>query len=175
MNNIGRLVYRKMKVRLSKESDIDAIKKLITAGFGNREHTNALKNIEGRYLLALDEYNNVIAMTGINYSDEYKGYEIDWTTTLPKYRGTGVMHELFKRICDFTDERIYCSCWKVMNRDKVNLHSLMEDFGFKEVISPRVIWDTRYNCYNAAKDCRYKQAGSYCRCQEDLYIRESKY
>lgn len=164
-----------MYIRLSKKSDLAQIKNLISLGFGSRDHCEVFENLDGRYLLALDEYNNVIAMTGLIWSDTYQGYEIDWTTTHPAFRNRGIMHQLFERICNLTDDDIYCSCWRVPGQEHINLKSLMDAFEFKEVISPRAVWDTRYNCKQAFKNCVYKQDGSYCRCQEDLYIRERKH
>lgn len=161
-----------MHIRLSNETDLEQIKNLMQLGFGYRDYCEPFENLNGRYLVALNEYNQIIAMTGLIWSDIYKGYEIDWTTTHPAYRRKGIMHKLFERICNLTDEEIYCSCWKVPGEDNINLKSLMDYFEFKEVISPRVVWDTRYNCRKACKSCVYKQIGDYCRCSEDLYLRE---
>lgn len=158
-------------IRLSREDDAEDILRLIKIGFSEKNPDEILEGINGRYLLAVDR-GFVIAMTGLIWSKEFQRFEIDWTVTHPKYRGQGIMHELFKRLCQLTDDEIYCSCWRPSTNANINLKSLMHDFGFEEVMVPRVIWDTRYNCRNACKTCvRKRDLGGYCRCQEDLYVR----
>lgn len=176
-----------MFIRLSRKEDELEIEKLLVACFGTLCLEEALQNIEGRYLLAFDD-KKLIAMTGLNWSHEYNGIEIDWTCTHPDKQNQGVMTWLFERICSLTDEKIYCSCWRESEIDKVNLNSLMEKFGFKEVLPNRATWDTRYNCrasrgYYCAryKECLCVQSEDdkrmdsherYCKCFEDLYLRK---
>ena len=166
-----------MFVRLSREEDKEIIEQLLESSFGNRNHFGALDNLLGRYLLAFID-DKLVAMTGLYYIEDYKHFEIDWTCTHPSYRGRGIMHELFNRICNLTDEPIYCSCWREPNKDVINLYSLMVAFNFKEVMKPRVTWDSRYNC-----DCgktgfcvaqkRENETRQPCRCYEDLWVRET--
>ena len=167
-----------MYIRFSKESDREEIKDLLMKCFGDHNESCTLNNLNGRYLLAFDDSEmnggNLLAMTGLIWVNEYHGYEIDWTCTHPKYQGKGIMHELFKRVCDLTDENIYCSCWQLWYKEDVNLHSLMKDFGFEEVIRNRVTWDSRYNCKAGASGCCVEQASPWCRCYEDLYLRKKK-
>lgn len=134
-----------MYIRLSRETDKYKINELLGLSFGDRNHCGSLDNLTGRYLLAfLDD--KLVGMTGLIYSEQYKGYEVDWTCTHPDYRCKGIMHELFSRLCSLTDEIMNCSCWRQQDKDRINLNSLMRDFGFKEVMKPRVTWDSRYNC-----------------------------
>lgn len=161
-----------MYIRFSKEEDKNKIEELLDECFGTRTE-NLLSNLKGRYLLAFDD-DKLIAMTGFFWCDNYRGYEIDWTCTKPEYRGRGIMHELFSRICALTDEDIYCSCWRLGTKDEVNLHSLMNDFGFKEVVRNRVTWCSGYNCFNGV-DCKgHKKHCERCECYEDLYLRKGK-
>ena len=144
-----------------------------------------ISNLQGRYLIAEttthDQNNqgNIVAITGLYYSDEYKAYELDWTCTHPLYRQLGIMTELLRRVCNYTDEEIYCSCWRWSNKSEINLASLMKKFNFHEVLKPRVTWDTQHNCKVACKHCIGKNFGrteeqiaqGTCRCYEDLYMR----
>lgn len=172
-----------MYIRFSREDDKPSIEYLFSLGFGDRTHyPDAFTDLDGKYLLAFTDENQLIAMTGLTWSDEYQGYEVNWTCTHPDYRRKGVMHELFKRICGLTDEPIYCSCWRVGNNEYPNLYALMKDFGFTEVIRNRVTWDSEYNCRCARKFCAYrkvkmvngKRIKEPCRCYEDLYLREEQ-
>lgn len=170
----------KMFIRFSKEEDKEQIRELIMLSFGGRDHCNVLENLKGRYLLAFDEEDHLLGMTGLIWEDEYNAYGVDWTCTHPEHRNKGVMHELFKRICALTDEDIYCSCWRQSNKEKINLYSLMHDFGFEEVIKNRVTWDSRYNCKSGRCGVCVAQKSHIehgkliqkpCRCYEDLYLR----
>lgn len=172
-----------MFIRLSTYADKSKICELTMLCFGDGDHCNILKNLNGRYLLAFDDENNLLAMTGLIWNKEYESYEIDWTCTHPEYQKKGIMHELFKRICSLTDEDIYCSCWRLSGKEKVNLYSLMECFGFKEIIRNRVTWDSQYNCtagkktYCAAQKSQLVRGTCIklaCRCYEDLYYRKGK-
>lgn len=172
-----------MFIRFSTEKDKPQICELIKLCFDGRENHNGIKDLNGRYLLAFDKECNVLAMTGLMWSNEYNAYEIDWTCTHPKHRKSGIMHELFKRICALTDEAIYCSCWRLSDDRKINLYSLMRDFGFQEVITNRATWDVKYNCTcGAGTYCMGRKSKttsdslekSSCRCYEDLYLREAR-
>ena len=170
-------------IRFSRSSDKEQIKRLTMLCFGDRDHYDILKNIENqRYLLAFTN-GMLVAMTGLIWSNEYNGLEVDWTCTHPDYQHKGIMHNLFERICTLTDEDIYCSCWRYDGFKEVNLHSLMRDFGFEAVLEPRVTWDTYYNCscgrngYCCHQTKSISSAGiitkNHCRCYEDLYIRRT--
>ena len=172
-----------MFIRFSKDDDKEQIRELTMLCFGDRDHCGILENLNTRYLLAFDDEGGLLGMTGLTWSEEYTAYEVDWTCTHPKCQKQGVMHELFKRMCALTDEDIYCSCWRLPGKEKINLYSLMRDFGFEEVIKPRVTWDSRYNCtagktkYCVAQKAQLIHGTSVkrvpCRCYEDLYLRKS--
>ena len=161
-----------MHVRLSTETDRYKIEELIRLCFGERQHSGAYENLSGRYLLALQD-EQIVAMTGLSYSETYNGYEIDWTCTHPEYRNKGIMHDLFKRICSLTDEDIYCSCWRIGNSQQINLSTLMQNFVFKEIIKNKASFDSRYNCRSARTYCVYAKGKSECRCYEDLWLRKT--
>lgn len=167
-----------MFIRISKEEDKEQINELLMLCFGDRSQFGCLENLKGRYLLAYDN-NKLIGITGLYYNQELKRYEIDWTGTHPEYRHKGIMHELFKRICNFTDEDIYCSCWRHQDKDRINLYSIMRDFGFKEVVKPIMTHDSVYNCICGKSGYCVVQKitdgkREHCRCYEDLYLRERK-
>lgn len=158
-----------MYARLSKLDDKEKIDELMKLCFGEREDYKVFENLSGRYLLAFDD-DKLVAMTGLYYNKEYNWYEMDWTCTHPDYQHKGVMHELFARICSYTDEDIYCSCWRLGGNEHVNLHSLMRDFGFVEVVKNRFTWRKSYNCNLFCVNCN----GNDCKCYEDLYLRRKK-
>lgn len=160
-----------MYIRLSKEEDKERIRELMMMCFGERKEYKVFDKLVGRYLLAFDG-DKLVGMTGLYYSEEFKAYEMDWTCTHPEYRKTGVMHELFTRLCSLTDEDIYCSCWRLVEHGNVNLYSLMRDFGFEEAVRQRYSWARPYNCKEDFHCVNCK--GENCRCWEDLYIRRGK-
>lgn len=53
------------------------------------------------------------------------------------------------------------------------MYWVLSKFGFKEVMKPRVTWDTRFNCGKGRVcPCVVGSArGGICRCYEDLYVR----
>ena len=173
-----------MFIRFSTEEDKEQIRELIRLCFGNRDHCNALENLKGRYLLAFDEEDSLLGMTGLIWEEEFNAYGVDWTCTHPEHRKKGIMHELFKRICSLTDEDIYCSCWRQPDKENINLYSLMRDFGFEEVIKNRVTWDSCHNCKSGRLGVCIAQKSHMehgkiikepCRCYEDLYLRRRLY
>lgn len=170
-------------IRFSREEDKSQINELMMKCFGDRKHCGFLEHLDGRYLLAFDEQESMlIGMTGLYYSKLHNAYVVDWTCTHPEYRHQGVMQELFSRICNLTDEAIYCSCWRLEGNEHVNLFHVMNYFGFEEVINSSVVWDSFYNCesgreyYCVMQKCHIERgvAGSVrerCKCYEDLYLR----
>ena len=163
----------KIVTRFSTKDDKDNIEELILACFGDRSMFGVFDNLDCRYLLAFDK-KRLVAMTGLTYSDIYHGYEIDWTCTHPEYRGRGIMHQLFEKVCTMTKEPIYCSCWRQCTNEHVNLYKLMQDFGFEEVVKNRLTVDSRYNCPVARTFCVYFNNQGSCRCCEDLYLRPKR-
>jgi GNAT superfamily N-acetyltransferase len=134
----------------------------------NEEYLN---NLDGRYYLYYVD-DKLIAITGCIMNDEYSGLEIDWTCTHPSYRHKGIMQQLFHIMINEIDLDIYCSCWRISNNDKVNLHTLMELFNFKKVVHDRIHCKVPYNCHcKNSKDCIYYN-GINCECYEDLYLRK---
>lgn len=162
-------------IRRSKESDRQAIEQLFLTCFGARwDFLSPFENLDGRYLLFFDD-ETLVAMTGLIYSEEYMGYEVDWTCTHPKHRHRGYMRMLFKAMLSDVDFEVFCSCWKLPNREKVNLHTLMDMYGFKEVVHHRVHWVEGYNCKCHDRCTLYHgEEGIRCDCFEDLYIRDRK-
>lgn len=159
-----------VNVRLSTDSDKNAIEKLMTICFCKRDYENVMEesnSLNGRFLLAFED-KKLIGMTGLYYNQEYKAYELDWTCTHPDYRRNGVMTELFRRICALTDEDIYCSCWRLPGKE-ANLLKIMKRFGFEEVVKCRISLDSRYNC-KAGESC-VETEDRFCRCYEDLWLR----
>jgi GNAT superfamily N-acetyltransferase len=163
-------------IRYSKESDREDIKRLVKLCFGNRDGYGIYDgNISGKYILYFTEDGVLVAMTGLCSDSDYGDNcaEIIWTCTHPDYRHQGIMHKLFERMLATTDERIYCSCWKLGTRDKVNLHWLMVDFGFELVLEKHKYAEYPHKC-NVGHTCPYWR-GTGCSCSENLYVRRGKY
>ena len=160
-------------IRFSKASDKEQIIELIELCFGDREKHGAYENIPGRYLLYFDKWGRLVALTGLVHNSEFRsGAEITWTCTHPDYRHKGIMHELFERLLAVTDEDIYCSCWKLSFKDKINLHHLMNDFGFELVLESHKTAIYPHKC-DIGEGCPY-WGGEGCTCREDLYLRRGK-
>ena len=157
-------------IRKSNIFDKQGITDLINAAFGDRTERDFLSNIEnGRYFVYELE-GKIIAMTGLSNDTVHTGYEIDWTCTHPDYRRNGVMHELFAEMLkDIVNVNIYCSCWRIHDRDKINLYKLMKDFGFVCIASDYKSCNfTNCGCRNV-RDCVYYIKN--CKCYEDLYMK----
>jgi predicted GNAT family N-acyltransferase len=161
-----------MIYRRSTQQDYIAIDKLLKSCFGDRAKYGALDNLENRYLLAFDG-DKLIAMTGLcNNSPVFFGAEIDWTCMLPEYRGKGIVVNMIKEIIKDCTTDIYCSCLRLHNNSKINLHHSMQALGFECVGKSYKTFDSRY--HKACDDCIYKLDGP-CACYEDLYLRKSSH
>lgn len=159
-------------IRFSKESDKDNIIALLHQCFGDRSKEGAYDHIPGRYLLYFIE-NKLVAMTGLIHNADYRsGCEISWTCTHPEYRHQGLMMELFKRIVSTTDEDIYCSCWKVPAKERINLCHLMEAFNFELILEGHTKNQYPHKC-SVGDSCPFF-TGANCVCQQDLYVRKGK-
>lgn len=162
-----------MFIRFSTENDRPQIKRLLDCCFGPVENQGAYDNLTGRYLLAFDD-DTLAAMTGLQYNEEYKGFELDWTATYPTYQNFGIMRELISRICTITDEWIYCSAWRIDGKEKANLQDILEEHGFKEVVRDRITLDSRYNCYKVYCPVKKNPTSNFCKCHEDLWARPER-
>lgn len=158
-------------IRYSREEDKEQIKELIVACFGNaKENYDACTNLDGRYLV-YELMGSIVAMTGFYFHSKYPGVEIDWTCTHPDFRRRGYIHELFKRLVSTTDEDIYCSCWRYLGNDKVNLQSVMDAFGFICVMPECEHYSGQYNCTRVNGCINNHSESNQCECYEDLYLR----
>lgn len=158
--------------RLSRISDEPKIKCLIADCFGMYAVNDAIKDLNGRYLI-YERGLNILGMSGLLWSSSLNAYEIDWSCVVKSARRQGIMHDLFKRLCGLTDEKIYCSCWRLTETGPIELKSLMRDFGFHEVIHSSKIWKTPYNCRASLDNYNYcSNYKSNCMCWEDLYVRD---
>lgn len=160
-------------IRKSKEFDILKVQQLMCLCFGDCNNTEPYDDINDRYYLYF-EGDVLVAMSGLTSNSEYGHLEVDWTCTHPEHRHKGYMQEIFRKMLDDVHESVYCSCWRLPNKDKVNLHTLMSLFGFEEVIKSRVHWKVPHNCfrnYNGGCSCC---TGIGCECYEDLFLRKGE-
>lgn len=161
-------------IRKSTEQDKDIVKELIELGFGERLDNRTVANLAGRYYLYFDDDDNkLVAMTGLMYNEKYKALEVDWTCTHPAYRHRGFMQALFTVMLLDVHEKVYCSCWRLPGKDRVNLQTIMDMFGFKEILKPRVSWKIPHNCFRNYVGGCVMCSGSDCECYEDLYLRDA--
>ncbi len=158
-------------IRKSTQEDREMIKHLMQLCFGSYKELEPYANLDGRYYLYLKD-GILVAMTGLTSDSEYGHLEVDWTCTHPSYQNGGYMQELFTKMMDGVDEDVYCSCWRLPNKDKVNLHAIMSSFGFKEVVRSRVHWKVPHNCFRDYEGGCVCYTGAGCECYEDLYLRE---
>lgn len=157
----------KYVIRKSVIGDEATIKELIKLSFGARgEHVYS--NLTGRYWLCFDG-DKVIGMTGLTCDTKYRGLEVDWTCTHPEYRHQGVMQMLFRKMLCGVVEPVYCSCWRLPGKDRVNLQTVMDIFDFHLVVPERFHHIGEYTC-RCFKDCIHS-GDKHCECWEDLYLR----
>lgn len=160
----------KITIRKSNEADEKIIKKLFIASYGYRRGLKEpFIELNNRYRL-LFVNNDLVAMTGLKWNDEYRAMEIDWTCTHPNHRHKGYMQLLFKDMLKNVKEDVYCSCWRIAGHKYPNLFSLMSLFNFKRIIENKYHCKVPYNCHYA-NGCKYNN-GLNCECYEDLYLRK---
>lgn len=152
-----------MFIRYSTEADASSIKELLESNFGFFKE-EMIANLSKRYLLALDN-NKPVAITGLYYSNVYKALEVDWTSCAKQYRHKGLITELMKRLVQSTDEDVYCSCWRIADRE-INLYSSMKALGFEELIRFKSSYLRNVNCLS--NTCIHSTEN--CKCYEDLYL-----
>lgn len=158
-------------IRKSTQSDKAEIRELMHTCFGDRDDVEAYSNLNGRFLLYVSN-GRIVAMTGLVYSKKYNAFKVDWTCTHPRFRHRGYMQVLFTKMLENVDYPIYCNCWRLQNKDRVNLQTIMDMFDFKEVIAPRVTQKVPHTCHrNFAGGC-INCTGENCTCYEDLYLRK---
>lgn len=159
-----------MEIRRSTLSDIHKIERLVLTCFGVREEPYT--HVDGAYYL-LFEGDVLVAMTGLVSDTGYDGLEVWWACTLPEYRHKGYMQALFAEMLKDVRENVYCSCWRVADNERVNMHTLMGMFGFECVLRPRVAFMSPHNCsYRSSVEC-VNYGGVGCHCYEDLYLRRA--
>lgn len=159
-------------IRKSTLNDKNIIQQLMLICFGDKNDLEPYENLTDRYYLYFAD-NVLVAMTGLTSNSEYGHLEIDWTCTHPQYRHKGYMQALFAEMLKDAHDDIYCSCWRLPQKDKANLYTLMSMFGFKEVIHTRIHWKVPYNCFRNYDGGCTCCVGRNCECYEDLYMRKS--
>lgn len=179
-----------LKYRWSRDTEADkfAIRDLVLSCFCELDMKEVLPDLSQRYLLVFDYTKGgeiLVGMTGLFWSDFYNSLELDWTCVKPNYRKQGIMHELIKRVCSTTDERIYCSCWRMHGNAEPNIWCVLKDFGFELLVPAVKTWDSRCNCCMSPNKSINRMSGAVapksisefdgaCRCYEDLYVRREK-
>lgn len=158
-------------IRKSTTDDREIVKQLLELCFGKRTDCEQYNNLDGRYYLRF-ENDNVVAITGLTAKSEFKHLEVDWTCTHPDHRHKGYMQELFAEMLNGVHDSVYCSCWRLSNSDRVNLHTLMDMFGFEEVVHSRVHWKIPHNCFRDYEGGCPNYTGNGCECYEDLFLRK---
>lgn len=163
------------QIRNAINSDKEQLRELFKECFGNMaENNGALSWIEGRYKVA-EVDDRIVAVSGIlpiEYSD-YNGYEITWTCTTKDFRKQGLQVEILKQCLDeLPDDNIplYCDCWRVKDKNKINLHSVMKYLGMHEVLRNRI--NRKYPHSKDCNGCPY--ASENCFCCGDLYMKLRK-
>ena len=159
--------------RKSVAGDEAIIDGLIHKRFGSRASYKPLDNIEGRYLMAINDAGEVVAITGLNYSEYYNGPEIDWTCVDSRYTGHRLISSMIAELIKDCEEDVYCSCWR-LNGKTINMRSAMQDNGFVPVLIPRVSFSSDLFAI-CKRDCiNYNPENGVCTCCEDLYVRRKK-
>lgn len=160
-----------MIFRKSVKKDYEQLENLFEISFGKiAEFGGALNEIEGRYIVAIDN-ERIVSCTGILpiEKSDYNGYEVTWTCTLPEYRHKGLIVKMLnEEINKLPNNNInlYCDCWHLNNKDKANLHNALSQIGFKLCIESRIkrAYPHSFEC----KGCLFSKEN--CKCSGDLYI-----
>lgn len=158
-------------VRYSCPKDMKEVSELLLRCFGEMvEKEEAFDGIpKGKYLLMFNGDNNELcAISGLCHSDELPGPQITWSCTKPEYRHKGLMKELFRRVLATTDQDVYCNCWRIGANDFVNLHTLMDLFGFVKIDSD--VSSRESSTCPVKSQCPYYS--SLCYCHNDTYLRK---
>ena len=123
---------------------------------------------EAEFIITKDN-DKIVAITSLLSPEQsqYKGYEIGYTCTDENYRKQGLCTKMIAEIINSLpkDVSIFASCWRIRDNE-INMKSVMNRLGFKEVQKARVWYDYRYN--KDCASCPYKQKD--CKCYEDLYV-----
>ena len=165
-------MYDDLTFRMSTDADRENISSLIELKFGDRTRYHVLDNLEGRYFIAINNDGVIVAMTGLNFSNEYNGPEIDWTCVADDYTNKGLITYMISKVISNYNGDIYCSCWRNYH-SVINLRNAMSKNGFVPVLVPRLNFSTDY--YNCKDICvKYKPINGVCTCCEDLYVRPAK-
>ena len=159
--------------RKSVAGDEEQIKNLMDIRFGPRFDNGPLNDIEGRYFVAVNGDNKIIAMTGVNDTKYYKGLEVDWTCSHPDYSGHRLITLMLHYLLKDCKQDVYCSCWRLEGHT-INLRHAMEYNDFKPAILSRMSADTRYVGVCCEKCVCYDTSKEYCKCYEDLYYRKAR-
>lgn len=177
-------------IRKSNKSDIIDINNILKDVFGadltdrNCCYREIVEHgIKDRfYVFEEVDTHRVVACTGITKCKD--GYEIDWTGTMTKYQGYGIMNKLFDVMLKHKSKSkdVYCSAWRVPNAEHANLHNILIAHGFelesKNVKEHGYLWDKPYFGVigDCIRTCPYhgKTMPSECTCWEDMYIRKAK-
>lgn len=160
-----------MIFRYSKDIDKNKVDTLLKVCFGDRSNVGALDDLINRYLLAFDNDDNLIAMTGITKKhSQFNGYEIDWTCCHPSYRRQGIISQLLKKVLSDVaiDEPIYCSAWHHANKEFANLHNILTGLDFSLIRC-----NYKFFMKKHMKQCTMctQCLGDTCSCVEDLYVK----
>lgn len=157
-------------IRKSVQSDLEQILELMHLCFGDRD-TWITGDITNRFYLKFID-SKLVAMSGIIDCGYYTHPEIDWTCTHPDYRHNGYMQELFTEMFKHYTGPVYCSCWRLPSKERINLYSIMKMFNFREIINVRVHWKAGHNCLKNENGGCVNYTGIGCECYEDLYLRD---
>ena len=165
-------MFSDLTFRMSTKEDKELLNDLVSSKFGDRTRYRVLDNLEGRYFIAINSDNVIVAMTGLNFSNEYNGPEIDWTCVDDSYTNKGLITYMISKVISNYNGDIYCSCWRNKN-SVINLHNAMYKNGFVPAIVPRITYTTEHNC--CSNICvKYNPINGICTCCEDLYIRPAR-
>ncbi|MBQ6696706.1 MAG: GNAT family N-acetyltransferase [Lachnospiraceae bacterium] len=161
-----------LSFRYTVAEDLLQIRHLVEQRFGNRDDYGVYDKLEGRYLVAVTEDAEIVAMTGLIDSKAYLGLEVDWTCLKKEYEGRGLVTAMLGHLLQKTKQDVYCSCWRWKGKS-IHLKGAMKRLGFVPVMEPRVIYHSEYT--NCKQICvAYEPDGGCCTCCEDLYVRRKK-
>lgn len=163
--------------RKGNEKDFEEIRSLIITCFGERKSRDVLlqQYIANGYMMVATINDKIVATCGIVPQVVYNGSkELLCACTHPDYRGFGIMHRLVKDALEELkdNQTVYCFATRVHYKEKANIHSVIENLGFKEQQRNFQKW-TVENCREAfGYKCalRKNREDGICVCFEDMWV-----
>ena len=175
MNRFGltQNVLTNFEVVSFKPKHLDNLKFLFDESFGRLTEVRGLlnKDILRHYRLVFDG-EVPVAVTAVLPAEQsmFNGYEVGWTCTNQRYRGSGICTELLRECISGLPEDgipVFCNCWRFPGK-QVGLFNAMQGNGFQLLVPEASVFSSKFS--KLCSSCPYRQDGeTSCRCYADVW------